>query len=166
MDLAKKLIIPLLDERITKEDISKEAGFINAFTDDINRPWLQERYIFLLYSLAKGTKESFNRYYKFKELDCLHSKCYITINGHSFILYTFIVINLNAKKILQRGSLNLTSKDIIQVVKFWNFTDDEVNDYMINNEHKIYSPIHNSTVPETDDRMNDIPFYRKKGLCA
>jgi hypothetical protein len=32
-----KLIIPLLDPNLTKEDLSEEAGFVDAYLYDINQ---------------------------------------------------------------------------------------------------------------------------------
>ena len=42
------MIIPLIDESFTTDDFSKEAGFIDAFDTDINKPYL-DNHIFLMY---------------------------------------------------------------------------------------------------------------------
>ena len=47
-NLTTKLIIPLLDDNIVLEDVSEESGFVNAYTDDINKPFY-DNHIFLLY---------------------------------------------------------------------------------------------------------------------
>ena len=48
-NLTTKLIIPLLDDNIVLEDVSEESGFINAFTDDINKPFY-DNHIFFIFS--------------------------------------------------------------------------------------------------------------------
>ena len=67
MSLQMKLIIPLLDKSLTKEDISPEAGFVDAYNYDINRPAL-ENCVFLMYDAYTRTPESNRRYGKFEKL--------------------------------------------------------------------------------------------------
>lgn len=84
-------IIPLIDDNITLEDISVESGFINAYTEDIDRPYLTDK-IFLLYDSSIVTIESTNRFAKFQNLDTLHHSKYIKINKKHCILYCFTIV--------------------------------------------------------------------------
>ena len=61
-------ILPLIDDSITLDDISINSGFINAYTEDINRPYLEDK-VFLLYDSKVNTAESMNRFRKFRDLD-------------------------------------------------------------------------------------------------
>ena len=78
-NLTTKLIIPLLDDNIVLEDVSEESGFVNAFTDDINKPFY-DNHIFLLYK-SVDTIESLRRFQKFNKLTTIHNIRYITINN-------------------------------------------------------------------------------------
>ncbi len=59
-----KLMIPLLDKNIRKEDLTKEAGFVDAYVFDKNRPAI-DNCIFLMYDLSKTTKETGQREHHF-----------------------------------------------------------------------------------------------------
>ena len=50
-----KCILPLIDERLTRNDISKESGFVNAYLYDQNRPSL-EQCCFLLFVIFVRSK--------------------------------------------------------------------------------------------------------------
>lgn len=79
-------IVPLLDDNITWSDLTVESGYINAYTTDKNRPFLEEK-VFLLYDSSVNTKESLDRYRKFKQLDSLYNTKYITINNKHYTIY-------------------------------------------------------------------------------
>ena len=70
-NLTTKLIVPLLDDNIVLEDVSEESGFVNAYTDDINKPFY-DNHIFLLYK-SVDTIESLRRFQKFNKLTTIHN---------------------------------------------------------------------------------------------
>ena len=100
-NLTTKLIIPLLDDNILLEDVSEESGFVNAYTDDINKPFY-DNHIFLLYK-SVDTIESLRRFQKFNKLTTIHNIRYITINNEHYIVYTFVKINKDINNILKCG---------------------------------------------------------------
>ena len=61
-------IVPLLDDNLTWRDLTVESGFINAYTSDKNRPYLEDK-VFLVYDSSVNTRESLDRYCKLKNLD-------------------------------------------------------------------------------------------------
>ena len=79
-------IVPLMDDNLTWQDLTVESGFINAYTSDKNRPYLQDK-VFLVYDSEVNTKESLERYCKFEHLDSKYNKRYITINKHHYTVY-------------------------------------------------------------------------------
>lgn len=81
-------IVPLLDDNITLRDLSEESGFVNAYTSDINRPYLEDK-VFLMYNSRTNTKEALERFLKFRELDTLYNTRYITIDKVHYIVYCF-----------------------------------------------------------------------------
>jgi len=112
-------IVPLLDDNLLYSDVSEESGFINAYTEDINRPSLQNK-IFLMYDGSTNTKESLERYIKFEKLETIYSKKYITIKNVSYIIYCFIIEN-NKKAILEiinsGKTTNLQLRN--EILQFW-----------------------------------------------
>ena len=40
-------IVPLMDDNLTWQDLTVESGFINAYTSDKNRPYLEDK-VFLV----------------------------------------------------------------------------------------------------------------------
>ena len=113
-------IVPLIDDNITWQDLTVESGFVNAFTSDINRPYLEDK-VFLLYDSSVNTKESLERYLKFEHLDTIYNKRYITINKHHYTVYCFS--NLTYKKEisnLQQNGKVYDAKAKGEIAMFWN----------------------------------------------
>lgn len=112
-------IVPLLDDNITWNDLTVESGFINAYTLDKNRPFLEDK-IFLVYDSKVNTVESVNRYKKFRNLDTLYNTIYITINHKHYTVYCF-------NKIIYKKDINnlqLTGKTFnidasLEINRFW-----------------------------------------------
>lgn len=81
-------IVPLCDDNITWRDLTVESGFINAYTTDKNRPFLEDM-VFLVYDSSVNTVESLERFRKFCQLKTKHSTKYITINKKHYTVYCF-----------------------------------------------------------------------------
>lgn len=124
-----KLIIPLLDKEITKEDLSLEAGFIDAYNYDINRPTL-ENCIFLMYDATSRTKEANDRYYKFSKLNTIRSCKTIYINKKPYFVYAFVIIDTDIKNLL-KGLRHTKTSSYSHFIRFWGATDGLVNQYIV-----------------------------------
>ena len=74
-----KLIIPLLDPNLTKEDLSEEAGFVDGYLYDINRPSLCDN-VFLMYKANTNNIAAVHREDKLKDSPYVRSKTFIHIN--------------------------------------------------------------------------------------
>lgn len=112
-------IVPLCDDNITWRDLTVESGFVNAYTSDINRPYLEDK-VFLVYDSSVNTRESVDRYCKFKKLDTIYNTTYITIEHKHYIVYCFS--NLKYKKDINSlkscgKAFSLTAK--LEINKFW-----------------------------------------------
>ena len=143
-----KFIIPLLSDEITLDDLSYDAGFIDAFSYDINRPYLAN-HIFLLYLAKTDTSESYNRMIKFKTLDNLYNETEIIIKGVLCKLYTFCITKKAISHILENVLL-LNNTDVERIMLFWKCTDKDVNQYMIDRLHYRLHNYELRTVPEQD----------------
>lgn len=162
-----KFILPLLDDEITAEDISPKAGFVDAFTDDINRPYL-DNHIFLLYVANLNVKESYDRTIKFKSLKSLYNVIDVRIKGVLCKLYTFCITN-PAVNYITKNLFILSDKDKLRILSFWRTKDDDINEFFVKNIESIIHSFNKSSVPEWDYEVLYNRVQNKKGpstICA
>ena len=112
-----KVIIPLIDESITLNDI-KDDTFVGCYTEDINRPYL-DSHIFLLYKWSEN--KSTKVFYNFKKAKSFYGYKVMYINGECFIVYTF-TSNPSIQG-LKNGYSTLGSIPKLRILRFWQFTD-------------------------------------------
>ena len=146
MSTMYKLIIPLLDDGFSKEDFTEEAGFLGAYTDNMNTPYITDC-IFLVYEFNKLTKESYMRNVKFMELKSIHNKRFARINNKSCYIYAVTIIDPQVKRIL-KGLKPSNYKTIEKILKFWNFEDGDVNTCCFSPTKTFYYG--RASVPEED----------------
>lgn len=113
-----KTIIPLIDDNISKEDINESEGFINAYTEDINRPYL-DCHVFLMYNW--DDIKSVRVFYKFRNLSSFYGYKIIYIKGKPYIVYTFVSNSLINR--LKRGTAILRDVNKLRILQFWQFKD-------------------------------------------
>lgn len=144
-----KLIIPLLDDNITHNDISYESGFVNAYTEDKNRPYLED-YIFLLYDSSFNTIESLNRFLKFRQLDTLYSTRYIKIDKKHYTVYTFTKANNRSaiNNIIQGSTAPVNAK--LEIYNFWKIVPSESYNYEIFLPQYRFGEFATATMAEED----------------
>ena len=108
-------IVPLLDDNLTWNDLTVESGY----TTDKNRPFLEEK-VFLVYDSSVNTKESIERFRKFKKLDSLYNTRYITINNKHYTIYC--LSNPKYKKDinnLQSTGKTYNVEAALEINRFW-----------------------------------------------
>lgn len=149
MSTMMKLIIPLLDDSFTKEDFTEEAGFVDAFTDDINRPYI-ENCIFLMYKADSYTNKSVDTMHKMLGSKCLYNSRLIFINGVGYKLYAISIVNESVRRLL-KGLRIPKYSDTMKVIKFWEYKEGDVNTYAFNPTSVVGNIPH--SVPEEDYRM-------------
>lgn len=157
MSLPYKLIIPLLDDTITEQDLSKDNGFINVYNEDINRPYL-DNHIFLLYRYYNNEKEV-ARDEKFRKSPCLYNSDIIKINNKLYLLYSFSIVNKTIRNIMN-NSFIIPKEDKIKICKFWNFKDKDVIDYIFGYSKNVL--FKDSKVPEVDWKPDITDLFKKK----
>lgn len=112
-------MVPLLDDNITLDDICPESGYVGAYTEDINRPYLKDK-VFLLYDNSVNTEKSLNRYLKFKQLDTLYNTRNILLKNKPYTVYCFsnpeyIKDIRNLSKIGKTATVNAA----LEISRFW-----------------------------------------------
>ena len=158
MNFIHKFILPLLDKGLSLEDISEDVGFCGMATYDPNRPYL-DNHIFLIYSMVMTNKAIAVR----KKLASLgiYNKIDCRIKGNPYRIFCFPIIG---KSILNLTSnvIGLSDSELMQVYKFWGFTDSEINKYMLNNQYmpELFKEL---KVPEFDFSPKDLLKFDEKG---
>ena len=155
-----KLIIPLLDPDITKDDISEEAGFIDGYLYDINRPSLTDN-VFLMYKAYTNDIKAVRREEKFNNSPFIRSKRYIRVNDELYIIYTFSIINKDIRS-LKLGRPLTTVENTFRVLSFWHGNDSTVNKAFVW-PGESYS-VQTEGVPEEDYHPNEADRYAMRYL--
>lgn len=113
-----KVMLPLIDENISLNDISEKEGFKDAYIEDINRPYL-DNHIFLMYDWDDN--KSTRVFYKFKNIKSFYGYKIIYINKKSYIVYTFTSNGIINR--LKNGTAILRDINKVRILQFWNFKD-------------------------------------------
>lgn len=160
MSIHFKLIVPLLDSIITKDDLSEKTGFIGAYSKDINRPYL-DNHVFLLYAYNVLTNEAFKTWNKLRSSKNLYSVYKFKVKGVPFIMFAFTIIGKSIKNIMN-DSPALSKEERMRIISFWNLQDVDINEYMLNPLYVIYSKFVNNVVPEEDYEPEVETFWNEK----
>lgn len=120
----EKILLPLVIENISKEDICPESGFIDTYTVDVDRPSWQNEF-FIVYDDSIRSEKSINRARKFEKSRNL-KRVYIThINNKPCIVYSFW-IDRTLKK-LYDGVFALNAQQKFKVAQYWGASDEIFN---------------------------------------
>lgn len=143
-------IAPLCDDNITLNDLSIESGFVNAYTSDINRPFLENK-VFFVYDSKVNTKESLETHLKFPKLATYYNKKYMTVNKHPYTIYC-----LSSPKYrkdinnLQKVGKTLTLDAMLEINRFWDKIDfPEIPKRLFYSWYRFGEPI-TAELPEED----------------
>lgn len=158
MSLHTKLILPLIDENLTLEDISEKTGFVGIYTLDINRPYLTH-HVFLMYK-RNLTDEFLRICEKLPTLKSFYNKKNVKINGTLYVVYTF-TINLSIKNIRKNALSMLGKADRTKIGKFWKFTDIDITDFLLGYSY-LGEEFKDSILPEEDYSPSDFLTYDEK----
>lgn len=140
-----KLAIPLLNDKLTLEDIQETSGFVDAFFYDINRPSLTD-HIFLMYDNHSGGENIINRFYKLEGLNNRYSTRTVYIKGKSYTVYTFTTNGVI--RLLRQGAIALNPEQKKRILSFWGAKDGWVlNNVLLGT---IYEEPDESQLPEED----------------
>lgn len=155
MSTQMKLIIPLLDPNITKDDLSQEAGFVDAYLYDINRPSLVDN-VFLMYKADTSDKKAVSREERFNDSPFMRSKTFIHVNDVCYIVYAFNILNKDIRS-LKKGLPISTLKNYSRILSFWKGSEDDVNKAIIWTSEPYSVQI--EQVPEADYYPSKADWY-------
>lgn len=154
-----KFIIPLINDDIQLCDLDSKAGFVDAYTKDINKPQL-DNHIFLLYTAELKNKAQYDRNERLKSSKTLYGTRYLKINNVWHILYIFAIVNPIIKTIMHDCFMcNDISK--MRIFSFWMMKDKDINEFMINPLY-LLCDFKDSVVPEEDYTKSYALVYDEK----
>lgn len=148
-----KLLIPLIkNSNLKKEHLTKEAGFVDAYTSNLNDE--TEDAIYLLYEYTTLNKAKSDRFEDLRDQlgDKMKSKYYI--NGKMYLVYTFDISDLKKHLIQKTGFCNVCTKEHIKkILDFWGTSDEDVIDFMMdkNIKNPEYYEIKEQIIPLKED---------------
>ena len=164
--ITTSFILPLIFDN--KDVLFSKYGFINAFLEDVNRPWL-DNHIFVLYktcSIASSIKNDMmkNPYY--------YDTYQVVIDNQFYDEYVFVVPSEHKNTVngFKEFSYNiLTAEDKIKILKFWDCFDFEHIYKLLNNDHEFHALEGIEVIPEEDpidefNKINSEIFFHKLGL--
>lgn len=150
----EKLIIPLISNCITQNDVSEDSGFIGFYTGDRDKPGNIDFY--LAYDDTVRNESSIDRARRFNDCQDIKHRQIKTINGKPIVVYTFW-----RKPLLKdiHRCFKLTPDVKVRILQFWNFNKEVVSSIF----NTKYCQIQNTYLPAADYR----PFFTEKfGLAA
>lgn len=122
---AIKLMVPIINDMFCISDFSEKNGFIDGYLEDINRPSLTN-HVFLAFDGNLDTEYKIERDERYRLMKELYKRYTIYISGRPVLLYIFIIIDKDLKRI-KEGMMPINEDNILKIHKFWNFTDSFIN---------------------------------------
>ena len=108
-------LLPLLDPNFYASDFIKASGFVNTFTEDIDRPWLESHTFLLFETVLNPTIESLEIDQKLQSSEYFYGLKHMKIKGKHYKLYAFV--NNSSIKALQ--TKKHTDKVAYDITSFW-----------------------------------------------
>ena len=140
-----KLAIPLLNSDIKLSDLQDSSGFVGAYFEDKNKPYLVD-HLFLMYDDSIKGNDVAKRHYKLYRLNSCHSSRIARINGKSYTVYVF-TINSTIKN-LRTGNILLSVSQKQRILDFWDHTDSWItNNVLLGTMYEHPEP---QVLPEED----------------
>lgn len=145
MSNATRYLFPLISDKVTRQDLIEKTGFVDVYTTDIDRPYMEDC-VFVLYKRV-NTEEYFKCTSKLESLESYFGKKYLLLDNVPHIMYTF----KNAKKLKDIKNYieigNLVSLDTkLKIYEFWKglapfaFVEELFNDMRIKNVVNVSKP--------------------------
>ena len=140
-----KLAIPLLNANIKLADIKDDSGFVDAYFEDKNRPYLTD-HVFLMYDNNVKGENVAKRFSKLSKLNSCYGTSIVKIKDKYYTVYTF-TINPTVRN-LRAGNILLSVAQKQKILDFWDHKDSWVtNNVLLGTMYEHPEP---SILPEED----------------
>lgn len=140
-----KLAIPLLNSDLNYSDICNNSGFVEAFFEDINKPFLTD-HLFLMYDIDSKEPNFANCMYRLKKLNNIYGTRIARIDGKMYKVFIF-TINKTIRN-LKDGNIILSVSQKQRILDFWDHKDPWImNNVLLGTMYEHPEP---SVLPEED----------------
>lgn len=140
-----KIAIPLLNENLELKDIQDQSGFVGAYFEDINKPFL-DNHIFLMYDYSSKGKNLANCIHKLHKLNNKYSSRVVYIKNKPYLVFSY-TIDYTIRN-LRDGNIILNPIQKQRVLKFWGMKDSWVaNNVLLGTMYEHPEP---QILPEED----------------
>ena len=140
-----KLAIPLINQNITKKDIEDVNGFVNAYFEDKNKPYLTN-HIFFMYDTECKNPNIASCFYKLQRLNNRYGTRIVRIKGKQYTVYSFTIDKTIRN--LRDGNIILSVAQKQRILDFWEHSDAWVTNNVLLGT--MYEHPESSVLPEED----------------
>ena len=130
MSTFEKMIIPLMSKEFKTTDFTKDAGFIDCYTFDPDKPTASNEF-FIAYNDRIRSKSSIDRARRFDKSPLLKRTYVKYVNGDAYLIYSFWVKPEIGK--LYKGIQNITASQKVNVMNFWGQFDRQFSEFLVGN---------------------------------
>lgn len=148
MSTSLKLLIPIASGNLKLEDIDPKNGFVDAYTRDINKPYL-DNHIFLMFKFGTNSHKKWFRHDRMKNDVNRYNTFTYQIKGELYTVYCFCIDNRLMKSMIKEYP-QLTKSEKIRIGTFWNGTDENVSNFIFTNVQTKPLKFDYNTIPEQD----------------
>lgn len=140
-----KLAIPLLNSDIKLSDIKDDSGFVEAYFEDTNRPYLTN-HIFLMYDAESKNKNTAKCFYKLHRLNNRYGTRIVRIKNKFYTVFMFTIDKTIRN--LRDGNILLSVAQKQRILDFWGHNDAWItNNVLLGTMYEHPEP---SVLPEED----------------
>jgi len=159
-NLATKFIVPLMFQKYSRFLNYTNFGFVNLYTADINRPYL-DKHVFLVYETTANVGQYNELNETLKAHPNFYSKYGIRLDKKFYEVYAFLYDIGEYKsaivEILSGTGCLLPYQTKVKILKFWPYKIDSKEHEYLFNEISFYKEIKEDIIPE-EDEPNDLLF--------
>ena len=141
-----KLILPLCEKVVPRRFLTKEAGFVDAFTIDNERYYLQE-HIILMYEFIIDNAEKAIRLETFRRNGI--NPTVRRINGKLYTIYVIRAATPEICKYRTWGTPPTNIRYMKKIIAYWKADDEEMLNYILDYDYQI-AKFEDTFCPESD----------------
>lgn len=119
-NLATYFLLPLIDYSLTLKDY-ENAGFVNLYTADINRPYLNDNRVFLMFRSCEFYSTTIRQ--KIVNNANFYNNYTLKINNEWYCVYTFFIPREHSYEIsrLEESPEIIKYDTKLRILSFWSF---------------------------------------------
>lgn len=159
-NLATKFIVPLMFHKYPRFLNYGNFGFVNLYTADINRPYL-DKHIFLVYETTSFVEQHNELNEALRSHPNFHSKYGIKVNKKFYDVYAFVhdigTFKSDIANILSGVGYIIPYKSKVKILKFWPYDIGSTEHQYLFDKTAFRAEMDKIIIPE-EDEPNDILF--------